>query len=32
MGIMIQEVVGTRTGPYFLPAYAGVAFSYNEYL
>jgi pyruvate, water dikinase len=31
MGIMIQEVVGTRVGPYFLPAYAGVAFSNNEF-
>ncbi|MBE9573298.1 MAG: pyruvate, phosphate dikinase, partial [Proteobacteria bacterium] len=27
MGIMIQEVVGTRVGDYFVPAYAGVAFS-----
>jgi hypothetical protein len=31
MGIMIQEVVGTRVGPYFLPTYAGVAFSHNEF-
>jgi predicted nucleotidyltransferase len=31
MGIMIQEVVGSRVGPYFLPAYAGVAFSHNEF-
>ena len=31
MGIMIQEVVGTRVGKYFLPAYAGVAFSKNEF-
>lgn len=31
MGIMIQEVVGTRVGDYFLPAYAGVAFSHNEF-
>jgi pyruvate, water dikinase len=31
MGIMIQEVVGTRVGPYFMPAYAGVAFSNNEF-
>jgi predicted nucleotidyltransferase len=31
MGIMIQQVVGTRIGPYFLPAYAGVAFSHNEF-
>lgn len=31
MGIMIQEVVGKRVGKYFLPAYAGVAFSNNEF-
>ncbi|MFZ2053031.1 MAG: PEP/pyruvate-binding domain-containing protein [Candidatus Aminicenantales bacterium] len=31
MGIMIQEVVGTRVGHYFLPAFAGVAFSRNEF-
>ena len=31
MGIMIQEVVGTRVGQYFLPAFAGVAFSNNEF-
>ncbi len=31
MGVMIQEVVGTRVGPYFLPSYAGVAFSNNEF-
>ena len=31
MGIMIQEVVGKRVGKYFLPAYAGVAFSRNEF-
>jgi len=31
MGIMIQEVVGTRAGRYFLPAFAGVAFSNNEF-
>ncbi len=31
MGIMIQEVVGTRAGPYFMPAFAGVAFSSNEF-
>jgi len=31
MGIMIQEVVGTRVGKYFLPSYAGVAFSNNEF-
>lgn len=31
MGILIQEVVGTRAGPYFLPLFAGVAFSNNEF-
>ena len=31
MGIMIQEVVGERVGNYFLPAFAGVAFSNNEF-
>jgi len=31
MAIMIQEVVGTRVGKYFFPAYAGVAFSRNEF-
>jgi hypothetical protein len=31
MGIMIQEVVGTRIGDYFFPAFAGVAFSNNEF-
>ncbi|MEW6652621.1 MAG: PEP/pyruvate-binding domain-containing protein [Bacteroidota bacterium] len=31
MGIMIQEVVGTKTGKYFFPAFAGVAFSSNEF-
>lgn len=31
MGVLIQEVVGTKVGPYFLPAYAGVAFSNNEF-
>ena len=31
MGILIQEVVGRRVGPYFFPAYAGVAFSQNEF-
>ena len=30
MAVMIQEVVGTRAGRYFLPTYAGVAFSHNE--
>ncbi len=31
MGIMIQEVVGTQVGKYFFPAFAGVAFSRNEF-
>ena len=31
MGVLIQEVVGTRVGRYFLPAFAGVAFSNNEF-
>lgn len=31
MGILIQEVVGTRIGPYYLPLYSGVALSRNEF-
>jgi predicted nucleotidyltransferase len=31
MGIMIQEVVGKKVGKYFFPAFAGVAFSLNEF-
>lgn len=31
MGILIQEVVGTRVGKYFLPAFSGVAVSNNEF-
>lgn len=31
MGIIIQEVVGRRIGDYFLPAFAGVAFSRNDF-
>jgi pyruvate, water dikinase len=31
MGILIQEVVGTKMGDYFLPSFAGVAFSNNEF-
>ncbi len=31
MGILIQEVVGKRFGKYFLPLYAGAAFSCNEF-
>ncbi len=32
MGILIQEVVGTQVGDYYLPAFAGVAFSHNDFL
>lgn len=31
MAVLIQKVVGVRFGPYFAPAFAGVAFSRNEY-
>ena len=31
MAVLIQRVVGHRFGPYFLPAFAGVAFGRNEY-
>ncbi|HLA77774.1 MAG TPA: PEP/pyruvate-binding domain-containing protein, partial [Vicinamibacteria bacterium] len=31
MGIMIQEVVGSRMGRYYLPAFSGVGFSNNEF-
>ena len=31
MAILIQRVVGTRVGHYFFPAFAGVAFSNNEF-
>ena len=31
MGIMIQQVVGTMVGDYFMPTFAGVAFSNNEF-
>ena len=31
MGIMIQEVVGTKVGHYYFPAFAGVGFSRNEF-
>ena len=31
MGVMIQEVVGTKVGKYYMPAFAGVAFSNNEF-
>ena len=31
MGIMIQQVVGKQVGDYYFPAFAGVAFSNNEF-
>ncbi len=31
MGILIQRVVGVPCGKYYLPAFAGVAFSHNEF-
>ena len=31
MGIMVMEVVGNRIGKYFMPSFAGVAFSNNEF-
>ncbi|MBN1211522.1 MAG: nucleotidyltransferase domain-containing protein [candidate division Zixibacteria bacterium] len=31
MGILIQEVVGSKIGRYFLPSFAGVAFCHNEF-
>lgn len=31
MGVMIQEVVGSDVGKYFMPTYSGVAFSTNEF-
>ena len=31
MGILIQEVVGHRLGDYYFPAFAGVAFSQNDF-
>jgi pyruvate,water dikinase len=31
MGVMIEEVVGSQVGPYWFPAFAGVAFSNNEF-
>jgi predicted nucleotidyltransferase len=31
MGIMVQEVIGKKIGQYFFPAFAGVAFSHNNY-
>jgi hypothetical protein len=31
MGIMIQEVIGSKVGHYYFPSFAGVAFSRNEF-
>jgi hypothetical protein len=31
MAVMVQKVVGARYGDYFLPVWAGVAFSRNDY-
>ncbi len=31
MAVLIQEVVGKQVGDYYLPAFAGVAFSQNEF-
>jgi len=31
MGILIQKLVGRRIGPYFLPVFAGVGFSWNPF-
>ena len=31
MGVLIQEVIGTKIGKYFVPSFAGVAFSNNEF-
>jgi hypothetical protein len=31
MGVLIQKLVGRRIGPYFLPVFAGVGFSWNPY-
>jgi hypothetical protein len=31
MGILIQEVVGRRVGPYHMPVFSGVALSSNEF-
>jgi hypothetical protein len=31
MGVLIQEVAGTKVGKYFFPAFSGVAFSNNAY-
>ncbi|MCX6639498.1 MAG: nucleotidyltransferase domain-containing protein [bacterium] len=31
MGVLIEEVVGTKIGPYYMPLFAGVAFCNNEF-
>jgi len=31
MGILIQQVIGKKVGKYFLPSFAGVAFSHNDF-
>lgn len=31
MGILIQQVAGTKIGRYYLPAFSGVGFSHNEF-
>lgn len=31
MGVLIQEVVGNKIGKYYMPSYAGVALSHNEF-
>lgn len=31
MGIMIQQVVGKKMGPYFMPLYSGIAVNNNEF-
>jgi hypothetical protein len=31
MGIIIQQVIGKKVGKYYLPSFAGVAFSNNEF-
>lgn len=31
MGVLIQEVIGKRVGRYWMPSFAGVAFSQNEF-
>lgn len=31
MGVLVQEVVGQRIGPYFLPVFSGVGYCNNEF-